>query len=120
MQIRSPPFWLMIVSIAIDGLARRAVADDQLALAAADRRHRVDRLDAGLHGHVDALALRHVRRDALDRARLRRVDRPLAVERVAERVDDAPDERVADGHLRDAAGRADFVAFLDVAVVARG
>ena len=31
------------------GLAGRAVADDQLALAAADRDHRVDRHDAGLH-----------------------------------------------------------------------
>jgi hypothetical protein len=30
------------------GLAGLAVADDQLALAAADRDHRVDRLDAGL------------------------------------------------------------------------
>ena len=31
------------------GLAGLAVADDQLALAAADRDHRVDRLVAGLH-----------------------------------------------------------------------
>ena len=31
------------------GLAGLAVADDQLALAAADRHHRVDRLEAGLH-----------------------------------------------------------------------
>ena len=30
------------------GLAGLAVADDQLALAAADRDHRVDRLEAGL------------------------------------------------------------------------
>ena len=32
----------------------------------------------------------------------------------AERVDDAADQRVADRHLDDAAGRADLVAFLDV------
>ena len=36
----------------------------------------------------------------------------------AERVDDAAEERVADGHLDDAAGGADFVAFFDVVVVA--
>ena len=35
------------------GLARLAVADDQLALAAADRDQRVDRLDAGLDRRVD-------------------------------------------------------------------
>ena len=38
------------------GLAGLAVADDQLALAAADRDHRVDRLDAGLHRLVHRLA----------------------------------------------------------------
>ena len=36
------------------GLARLAVADDQLALAATDRDQRVDRLDAGLDRRVDA------------------------------------------------------------------
>ena len=39
-------------------------------------------------------------------------DGALAVERLAERVDDAADQGVADGHLDDAAGRADLVAFL--------
>ena len=68
MQIRPLPFWLMIVSIAIGGLAGLAVADDQLALAAADRDQRVDGLDAGLDRRVDALALDDARRDALDRA----------------------------------------------------
>ncbi len=38
------------------GLARLAVADDQLALAAADRDERVDGLDAGLDRRVDRLA----------------------------------------------------------------
>ena len=37
-------------------LAGLAVADDQLALTAADRRHRVDGLDAGLHRLVHGLA----------------------------------------------------------------
>jgi hypothetical protein len=38
------------------GLARLAVADDQLALAAADRRHGVDGLDAGLQRLAHRLA----------------------------------------------------------------
>ncbi len=40
------------------GLADLAVADDQLALPAADRRHRVDGLDAGLQRLLHRLAVR--------------------------------------------------------------
>src|SRR4029079_18741403 len=39
------------------GLAGLAVADDQLTLAAADRGHRVDGLDAGLQAFANALPL---------------------------------------------------------------
>ena len=39
------------------GLAGLAVADDELALAAADGDHRVDGLDAGLQRLLDRLAL---------------------------------------------------------------
>ena len=46
--------------------------------------------------------------------RLGRLDRALAVERVAERVDDAADQRLADGHAGDAAGAAHGLALLDV------
>jgi hypothetical protein len=46
----------MIVSMQIERLAGLAVADDQLALAAADVRHRVDRLDAGHHRLLHRLA----------------------------------------------------------------
>ena len=43
-----------------------------------------------------------------------RLDRPLAVERVAERVDDAAEERLAHGHVHHRAGAADGLALLDV------
>ena len=46
------------------------------------------------------------------------LDRALAVDRVAERVDDAAEEALADRHVDDGAGPLDRVAFLDVAVVA--
>jgi hypothetical protein len=39
------------------GLAGLAVADDQLTLAAADRHHAVDRLQAGLHRLANRLAI---------------------------------------------------------------
>jgi hypothetical protein len=39
----------------------------------------------------------------LDAAAVGRLDRALAVDRLAERVDDAADQRLADGHVDDAA-----------------
>ena len=50
--------------------------------------------------------------------RLLRVDRALAVERVAERVDDAAEQRLADRDGRDLAGAAHRVALLDLVPLA--
>ena len=96
------------------GLAGAAVADDQLALAAADRDHRVDRLEAGLQRLVHRLPLDDARRLELERPPLVALDRALAVERVAERVDDAAEQPLADGHAHDLAGPPDGLALLDV------
>ena len=73
------------------GLAGLAVADDQLALATADRHHRVDGLQAGLHRLVDRLARDHARSDLFDHVGHLGVDRALAVDRLAQRVDHAAD-----------------------------
>ncbi len=96
------------------GLAGLAVADDQLALAAADRRHGVDDLDAGLQRLLHRLAVDDAGSLDLDAADRVLRDRALAVERSAERVDDATEEAVTDGDFEDAAGRLDGLAFLDV------
>ncbi len=55
---------------------------------------------------------------ALTSTRMRVVglDRALAVDRVAERVDDAAEQALADGGVHDRAGALDRLAFLDVAV----
>ena len=95
------------------GLAGLTVADDQLALAAADRHHRVDGLQTGLQRLLHRLAIDDARRDALDRRELLRADRALAVDRLSERVDDAAEHFVADRHRDDAARALDGVAFLD-------
>src|SRR5207248_11574946 len=95
-----------------------AVADDQLALASADRDHRVDGLDAGLHGAVDSLARDHARSDPFHWQRLTGLDRALVVERDAEGIHDAPEQLVADGDLEHAARRLDLVALVQVAEVA--
>ena len=100
------------------GLAGLAVADDQLALAAADRDHRVDRLQAGLHRLLDALALDHAGGLVLGRAGLGGMDVALAVERAPERVDQAAEELLADRDLEQAAGALDRVALDDLVPLA--
>ena len=83
-------------------LAGLAVADDQLALAAADRDHPVDRLQPGLHRLVDRLALDDARSLELGRAGLGGVDLALVVERAPERVDDPAEQLLADRDLEQA------------------
>jgi hypothetical protein len=100
-------------------LAGLAVADDQLALAAADRDHAVDGLDAGLQRLLHRLAVHNAGRDALDGVVRGGLDRPAVVDRLAERVHHAPDHRLAHRHRHDAARPPDFVAFLDFRVVAQ-
>src|ERR1700738_3362593 len=98
------------------GLAGLAVADDELALAAADRDQRVDRLEAGRHRLVDRLARDDAGRLDVDALALGRLDRALAVDRIAERVDHAAEQALAHGGIDDGAGALDGLAFLDLAV----
>ena len=86
------------------GLAGLAVADDQLALAAADRDHAVDRLEPRLNRRVHGLALDDTRRLELGRPRFGRVHVALVVERASERVDEAAEQLVADRDLEQATG----------------
>ena len=71
------------------GLAGLTVADDQLTLAAADRDHGVDRLDTGLERHINGRALDDARCGHFDRTALLGFDSALAVDRLAECVNNA-------------------------------
>src|SRR5690606_21487018 len=84
-------------------LAGTTVADDQLALAAADRDHRVDRLDAGLQRLLHGLPRDDARCDDVDVATALGSDLAAAVERVAERVDHAAEVAGADRDVEHAA-----------------
>src|SRR5690606_23650899 len=95
------------------GLADLTVADDQLALAAADRDQGVDRLQAGLHRLVHRLAGDDARGLHVDAATLGELDRALAVDRLAQRVDDAAQQALADRHVHDLAQAADLIALGD-------
>jgi hypothetical protein len=101
------------------GLAGLAVTDDQLALATADGHHGVDRLQAGLHRLVHRFTGDHARGDLFDHVGHLGVDRALAVDRLAQRVDHAADQLGADRHFQDAARALDGVAFGDVLVFAQ-
>ena len=69
-------------------------------------------------GSLTGGTLGDARRDDFDRAALLGDDRAFAVERVAERIDHAAEQLVADGHAQQAARASDFVAFGDRQVVA--
>ncbi len=100
------------------GLARAAVADDQLALAAADRDHRVDGLEPGLQRLLHRLAHDDAGRLRFDLARGGGGDLAASVDRAAEGVDHAADERGAHRHFEHAGGAAHVVAFAELEVVA--
>src|ERR1700730_1482141 len=98
------------------GLAGLAVADDQLALAAADRDQRIDRLQPGRHRLVDRFARNDAGRLDVDALAFGGLDRALAVDRIAERIDHAAEQALADRGIDDGAGALDGLAFLDLAI----
>ena len=69
-------------------------------------------------GSLHRLPLGDARGDDFHRPAVVRDDRALAVERIAERIDHAAEQLVADRHAEQLAGAADFVAFGDRQVVA--
>jgi hypothetical protein len=101
----------------VDGQRRLAggmVADDQLALAPAEREQGVHHHQPGLHRLGHEIALDDRRRGALDRQARLGLDGALAVERSAERIHDPSQQRLADRHLDDLAGAEHLVTRLDI------
>src|SRR5690606_20099024 len=80
--------------------------------------HRINGEDTGLDRTVHIAALDHARGDALDIVKRIGLDGALAVDGVTERVDDAANQAHADRHRGDTTQRANFVAFLNRAVIA--
>ena len=108
----------MIVSIGDGGFTRLAVADDQFALSATDRNHRVNRFQTGLKRFFNRLTVNNSGRDAFDRIKLVGDNFAFAVNRLSERVNDATDQRVADRNAHNALCAFDFVAFFDFLKIA--
>ena len=118
-QMRSLPFWLMIVSTAT------AVLPVWRSPMISSRWPRpIGTIESIAFSPVCTgcdtdLRADHARRDFLDDVGHLGVDRALAVDRLAERVHHAPDQLGPDRHFENAAGRLDRVAFGDVLVFAQ-
>ena len=109
----------LLVQDGVDGdgaLAGLTVADDQLALAAADGDQGVDRLQAGLHRLVHRLARDDAGRLHVHPPALGGFDRALTVDRLAQRVHDAAEQALAHRHVHDLAEAAALGAFADLGV----
>src|SRR5579872_554489 len=98
------------------GLAGLTIPENELALAASNRDHRVNRLDARLHRRIDRGAHDHARGEPLDWPGLGRHQISLTVNRPPKRIDYAAQELVTDRNADNFAGRPDFDAFGDVLV----
>lgn len=80
-------------------LAGLTVTDDQLTLATADGNHGVDRLEAGLYWLVDRLAGQDARGLEHGTTPFRGLDGTLAVDGVAQGIDDTAKHCSADGNV---------------------
>ncbi len=112
----------LLVDDRVEGQRRFAglpVADHQLALPASDGNHGVDGLDPGLQRLFHRLPVDHAGRQALHRIELRRLNRTLAVDRLADSIHHAPDHGLTHRHRHDARRAAHLVAFADVRVIAQ-
>src|SRR5262249_50662134 len=101
------------------GLAGFAIADDQFTLSSADRRHRIDGLDAGLQGLIDGLTLGNTWSIGFDEAIFGADNRPFAIEGVTEWIDNTANHRIADGHAQKLAGATHFITFGDFQIIAK-
>ena len=111
--------WLMMRVDGDGGLAGLPVADDQLALATADRGDRVDRLDAGLQRLVHLAALDHRGGLRLQRAQFGLLDRrPWPSSGTPSGSTTRPRNPSPTGTDRISPVRRDLLAFVDLGEVA--
>ena len=73
---------------------------------------------AGLERHRDGRAVHDGRGGAFDGQALAGGHRPVAIERPAQRVDDAPQQSIAHGHVHDPARALDFISRVEMPVFA--
>ena len=97
---------------------RFAVTDNQFSLAATNGSHGVDRLDSRLHWFGNRLSFGNTRSDDFNRTRFAGIDRSFPIERVAQRIKYAADDRITDGNRKQRAQGFHLIAFVDLEIVA--
>src|SRR5690606_2343548 len=101
------------------GLTHLTVTDDQLALATADRHHRVDRFHTGLDRLVNGLTGDNAGSHFLNRRAVRGVDGALTVDGTTQCVYYAAFQFRANRHFQDAACAAGSLTFGEIFVIAQ-
>ena len=71
--------------------SRRTIPNDQLPLSSPDRNHRIDRQNPRLQRLIDRLTFNNPRRDFFYGIRFLRLDRSLAIQRLAQRIHHTPE-----------------------------
>lgn len=108
-----PPL-LVEHGIESDGsLAGLTITNDQLTLTTTNGDHGVDGLETSLHGLVDGLAGKNAGGLELGTTLLLGVDGALAIDGVAESIDDTAEKLGTDGNVDNFAGTLDGLALLD-------
>src|ERR1035437_4847756 len=100
------------------GFACLSVTQNQFSLAAPDRNERIDDFETGLEWHGDGRAVHDWRGGAFDGQALVGGHGTVVIERPTERVDDAPQQSGAHGHVHNPARALDLIACVQVPVVA--
>jgi hypothetical protein len=98
------------------GLSGLTVTNDQLTLTTANGHHGVDGLETSLYGLLDGLAGQNTGGLELGTALLGGLDGTLAVDGVAEGVNDTSEEGLADGDVDNLSGTLDGLALLDQSI----
>lgn len=98
------------------GLSGLTVTNNQLTLTSANGHHGVDGLETGLYGLVDGATGQNAGGLELRTALLLGVEGALAVDGVAEGVDDTTEQLGADGDVDNFSGTLDDLALLDETV----
>src|SRR5262249_54016163 len=100
------------------GFAGGSVANNQLALAAPNRDHGINRHDSRLDGLTDGFAADNARSDFLDRVSHVALDVAFAIDRAAQAIHDSAEEALTHGHLQQLPRGSNFVPFLNLGVIA--
>src|SRR5690606_31692471 len=98
------------------GLACLTVTNDQLALATTNRDQSIDSLEAGRHRLMNRLARDDAGSLDVNAAAFLGLNRTLAVNRIAERINNAAEQFRTNRNVNDCAGTLNDITFLDVTV----